>query len=302
MTDEKDIDRQLKEAELERIKSEIERNNAERDRLKRSPWRSGTTYAVAGISGLVFVLTFSGFLANLYTMLTVELVKRQEKINEISIKLEKGQEKINNLSIKRDRLIVDNNSIAMIQQDLRTQLSSALASNVTKEQKLAEIRSKLSEVHTPKDVNDSIGYIRRLVGNVETDLEPAMLSQQDFDRAVLVLTWDAAPRTLDAFVIMLCDPKRSFSYTYSAQGLYLGNRRKLIDGDSREWVGRWEYSDGHLTLEETYPYQRTRSGLVVKIDLSRDAPNGGWVATRTIDGREETGVAEFLFPPFSVTR
>lgn len=302
MTDEKDIDRQLKEAELERIKSEIERNNAERDRLKRSPWRSGTTYALAGISGLVFVLTFSGSLASLYTMLTVELVKRQEKINELSIKLEKGQENINNLSIERNRLIADNNSIAMIQQDLRTQLSSALASNVTKEQKLAEIRSKLSEVHTTKDVNDSIGYIRHLVGNVETGTDTSILSQQDFDRTVLVLTWDAAPGILDAFVIMLCGPKRSFSYTYPAQGIYLGNRRKLIDADSREWVGRWEYSGGHLTLEETYPDQRTRSGLLVEINFTRDAPNGGWVATRTIDARRETGVAEFLFPPFSFTR
>jgi hypothetical protein len=136
MIDEQDIDQLLKKSELEKIESEIKRNNAERDHLKRSTWRSVTTCVVAAISGLVIVFQLSGFFVNLRTMLTTELGSKKQQIEELT------NEK-NNLITENKSLAEDNNAL----QDLRARLNSALAVNVTMEQKLAEIRSNLSEVY-----------------------------------------------------------------------------------------------------------------------------------------------------------
>jgi hypothetical protein len=115
MTEDTNFDAQVRQRELQRIASEIERNHAERDRLQRSPWHSRLTYFMAVSAAAVFIAA----LVALTAYLSLSITDRTTDLSERLQKSEKGPPDLDN---ELEPLIREQRMLARQLEDQRAQL------------------------------------------------------------------------------------------------------------------------------------------------------------------------------------
>lgn len=117
-----DLDRTLKEKELERIESEIERNRAERDRHLSAQRHSWAPYFVALIAAVALTATFVGFFADLYSIAVTDRAENRRQNDTLT--KENASLRNRNHALEESKRVSD---------DLSKQLELALTSLMVKE-------------------------------------------------------------------------------------------------------------------------------------------------------------------------
>ena len=170
MTSTPDVEQKLKELELLRIQSEIARNDAERDSLKKNRWQAWSPYVLAVVIAGASVATFFGFISDLYQIAVTD----RDENRRNNLKLTKENEA---LAKDKERLANSSNSA----EDLTKQLASAMETLVAQERQIAAIVALIS------DVNPSL---KSRIDDVSKTIVPVELTEHELQTAILVIRWN----------------------------------------------------------------------------------------------------------------
>jgi cell division protein FtsB len=271
MSNETTDDQVLRELERALIRSEIERNEAERDHLRARRHQSWGPYLLAAFLATGVVATFLGFFADLYQIATTDrdaTRRANEKLTQQNVALA-GQVK---------HLRQSSETAEMLRERLKLSASAALA----QEMRIASLR-KLAAAQGPA--------FQARVAEVEKLPLPFSLTEKTLHHAVLVMWWGLRPG--DVLAVSL-NPRRPEDHEQFAFGAQLGDAQTELGLQTGgEWNATWSLTDGAIVLNETWP--RPRRGIAVRVDLSRGKVNGYWPASRVMNGITERGTAELLF-------
>jgi hypothetical protein len=274
MTSTPDIEQKLKELEILRIQSEIARNDAQRDSLKKNRWQAWSPYLLAVVIAGASVATFFGFISDLYQIAVTD----RDENRRNNLKLTKENEA---LAKDKERLANSSNSA----EDLTKQLASAMETLVAQERQIAAIVALIL------DANPSL---KSRIDDVSKTIVPVELTENELQTAILVIRWNDHPN--EAFAVSLQGPRKNTNGERLAQGVLLGGTYadSMIRG-GWEWDGRWSLVRGRIRMVESYPRPVERRS-VVEVDLTKRGPGGRWPATRTNEGVTEAGIAEVHLP------
>jgi hypothetical protein len=270
-----DLDHRLREKELERLESEILRNRAEYESLRRNNWKVGTA---AGLTILGAVALFVGFFSDFYTVAFVDRGARDRQIATLTTENETLTDANRGLT-ERVRVFGDASS----------RLDAAVANVLSRDKALDEIRSIVTAADAASDPSRVLSQVQARLA-ASSSPSRAALSEKDLEGSILVVWW--AGGALDALVVGLHGPTTPSATEQFAEGASLSD--EASGARSQEWVGRWRLANGRVTLDETFP--NPRAGTSIEMDLTRDVAAGKWLVLRTAQGVSTRGVGQLLQP------